>query len=311
MPATAVVAFMAATAGSVVAQDGRLSLAERVARLEQQGQSQPASGGANMELLNRFQELQSELQSLRGLVEQQSFEIEELKKRQRDQYVDLDSRIERLRGGVAATGSGDTLDLSAPSTSTGGTPPPPIPAAPSDPNQLQMQDADAVDPYTGEPISRAAAGGAMNTDPASMSGNPAASAGAAANGSGDPLSDYQAAFDALKQGRYDDSTSLFNGFMRQYPDHELADNAMYWLGESYYVTQNYDTALQTFRGLVQRYPEGEKTADAELKIGYCLYELGNRSEAQAALTGVVQRYPDSTVARLAESRLRALALEQR
>ena len=130
-------------------------------------------------------------------------------------------------------------------------------------------------------------------------------------GSGDALTDYQAAFDALKQGRYDQSIALFNGFMRDYPNHELADNAMYWLGESYYVTQNYDTALQTFTGLVQRYPEGEKTADAELKIGYCLYELGNYAEAQTALNGVVSRYPDSTVARLAESRLRALALEQR
>jgi len=311
LPATAVVAFMAATVGSVVAQDGRLSLAERVARLEQQGQSQPASGGANMELLNRFQELQSELQSLRSLVEQQSFDIEELKKRQRDQYVDLDSRIERMRGGGAGTGSSDSLDLSAPSLPTGATPPPLIPAAPGDPNQLQMQDAEAVDPYTGEPISRPAAESAPGPAPSYESGTPAAPTGSTTGGSGDPLTDYQAAFDALKQGRYDDSTSRFNGFMRQYPDHELADNAMYWLGESYYVTQNYDTALQTFRDLVQRYPEGEKTADAELKIGYCLYELGNHAEARTALTGVVQRYPDSTVARLAESRLRALALEQR
>lgn len=305
LPATAVVAFMAATVGSAVAQDGRLSLAERVARLEQQGQSQPATGGANLELLNRFQELQSELQSLRGLVEQQSFEIEELKKRQRDQYVDLDSRIERMRGGAEGAGSSDTLDLSAPAVPAG-TPPPPVPAAPSDPNQLQMQDAEAVDPYTGEPINRAPAAGDLGG-----AATPPVSQAPVVSGSGDALTDYQAAFDALKQGRYDQSTALFNGFMSQYPDHELADNAMYWLGESYYVTQNYDTALQTFRGLIQRYPEGEKTADAELKIGYCLYELGNHAEAQTALAGVVQRYPDSTVARLAESRLRALALEQR
>ena len=87
--------------------------------------------------------------------------------------------------------------------------------------------------------------------------------------------------------------------------------AMYWLGESYYVTQNYETALETFSGLIRRYPEGEKTADAELKIGYCLYELGRYGEAETALSGVIQRYPDSTVARLAESRLRALALERR
>jgi TolA-binding protein len=89
-------ALVAATSfsGSVDAQSGRLSLAERVARLEAQNQGQGA-GQSTVDLLNRIDDLQSEVQSLRGLVEQQAFEIEELKKRGRDQYVDLDSRIAR------------------------------------------------------------------------------------------------------------------------------------------------------------------------------------------------------------------------
>jgi tol-pal system protein YbgF len=300
LPALVVTAFLAVAAVPGSAQDGRLSLAERVARLEQRSQGAPAQSGGNLELLNRLQELQTELQALRNLTEQQSFEIEELKKRQRDQYVDLDSRIERLRGGDAAGSTdGDTLDLSSGTGTTAA--PPPVPTTPPDPNQLVVQDAEAVDPYTGEPVSQGAsdAGAAVTQAPSS------------APASGDPLADYQTAFDALRQGRYDESTSLFNDFLRTYPDHELADNAMYWLGESHYVTQKYETALETFRGLVQRYSEGEKTADAELKIGYCLYELGQYEMARTALDGVIQRYPDSTVARLAESRLRALELEQR
>jgi tol-pal system protein YbgF len=306
LTATAVVAFMATTAVSAFAQEGRLSLAERVARLEQQGQSQPAGGGASLELLNRLQDLQSELQTLRGMIEQQTFEIEELKKRQRDQYVDLDSRIERLSGGTPAgsLGADDTLDLSAPSGAAT-TPPPAIPATPPDPNQLQMEDAAPVDPYTGEPIRQ---------DTTVSSPPPATGLGAAPAGgiaAGDPESAYQTAFDALKQGQYERSGQLFNEFVRTYPSHELTDNALYWLGESYYVTQNYDTALQTFRDLITRFPAGEKTPDAELKIGYCLYELGQVEEARAALNGVVSRYPDSTVARLADSRLRALAIQQR
>lgn len=309
LTATAVVAFMATTAVSAFAQEGRLSLAERVARLEQQGQSQPATGGASLELLNRLQELQSELQSLRGMLEQQSFEIEELKKRQRDQYIDLDSRIERLSGGTpaGAPGADDTLDLSAPSGSAT-TPPPAIPAAPADPNQLQMEDAAPVDPYTGEPIRQDTGDPSLATSPSPSMTDSSMAGGIAA---GDPESAYQAAFDALKQGQYERSGQLFNDFVRTYPSHELTDNAMYWLGESYYVTQNYDTALRTFRELIQRFPAGEKTPDAELKIGYCLYELGQVEEARVALNGVVSRYPDSTVARLADSRLRALAIQQR
>jgi tol-pal system protein YbgF len=296
--AIALAAYMAASAGSVLAQEGRLSLAERVTRLEQQEQSQPAPGSANMELLNRIQELQTELQSLRNLAEQQAFQIEDLKKRQRDQYVDLDSRIQSLQGG-GTPASGGALDLDSPAPTSA---PPPVPAQPADPNQLMMEEAEAVDPYTGEPIPRgtAAAPPATSLDP-----------GLSAAPAGDPLADYQTAFDALKQGRYDESTALFNAFLRQYPTHELADNALYWLGESRYVTQNYDQALATFSDLAARYPDGEKTADAELKIGYCLYELARYEEAETALLGVTQRYPDSTVARLAQSRLRALALEQR
>lgn len=295
--AIALAAFSAASVAPVLAQEGRLSLAERVTRLEQQEQSQPAPGSANMELLNRIAELQTELQSLRNLAEQQAFEIEDLKKRQRDQYVDLDSRIQSLQGGAPA--SGGALDLDAPGPTTA---PPPVPAQPADPNQLMMEEAEPVDPYTGEPIPRgtAATPPATSLDP-----------GLSAAPSGDPLAEYQTAFDALKQGRYDESTALFNAFLRQHPQHELADNALYWLGESHYVTQNYDQALATFNELVARFPDGEKTADAELKIGYALYELARYEEAETALLGVTQRYPESTVARLAQSRLRALALEQR
>lgn len=281
------VAVLAAIAGSALGQDGRLSLAERMARLEQQmaAQSQPAGAGASLDLLNRIQDMQSELQSLRNLVEQQRFEIEDLKKRQRDQYVDLDSRIQRLSG---EGDGGAVLDpLEAPIAA---------PPRPADPNQLVFEDAVPVDPYTGEPIQTPPAP-VIDSAPVAMAG--------------DPQAEYQIAFDALKQGRYADSTRMFAAFIRNHPEHELADNAQYWLGESHYVTQNYETALETFRSLVERYPDGDKTADAELKIGYCLYELGRYSDAQRALEAVIDRYPESTVARLAQSRLRALALEQR
>src|SRR5690606_37807098 len=83
------------------AQSSRLSLAERVARLEQE-QAQGNSSEQTLELLNRINQLQTEVQSLRGLVEQQGFEIESLKKRARDQYLDLDSRIGRLEGNPLA-----------------------------------------------------------------------------------------------------------------------------------------------------------------------------------------------------------------
>lgn len=303
----AVAAVLAATAVDAAAQSGRLSLAERVARLEQQqANPAPAPASGNIELLNRIQDLQSELQTLRNLVEQQNYELEMLKDRQRTQYIDLDSRLERLRGGDAGD-AGQELDLDAAGDDVAAqrAAPPLIAPPPPSPDQLLMEEAPAIDPYTGQPLAPAVPA----SEPAVPGDSLPLLAGAEVDIDADAL--YQAAFDALREGRYSDSARQFSQFVRSHPEHELADNALYWLGESHYVTQNYETALETFRDLIRRYPDGDKIADAELKIGYCLYELGQPGDARLALESVIERYPESTVSRLAQSRLRALALDQR
>ncbi|MBK8285691.1 MAG: tol-pal system protein YbgF [Ahniella sp.] len=122
---------------------------------------------------------------------------------------------------------------------------------------------------------------------------------------------YEAAFAALREGRYAESARRFSGFLEQFPNGDLADNATYWLGESYYVTQNYRIALDTFRALLSQFPDSAKAPDAMLKVGYCHYELREWTEAERQLNDVMTRYPNTTVARLAQSRLNALRLEGR
>lgn len=267
------------------AQQQRLSLAERVTRLEQQG----LGGGdvsTNVDLLNRINQMQEELASLRNLLEQQTFELESLKKRQRDQYLDIDSRIARIEG----TGP------SAPVRPEGA--PLAVVPEPTDPNQLTWS----------EPVP--ADDGLVSPPPADTIGEPIHSALA-----DDPASAevqrqaYERAFEALKQGRYDASARYFASFLSDYPDAELAPNATYWLGESYYVTQNYRIALDTFQQLLSRYPQSGKAQDALLKVGYCHFELGDTQRAAETLEGVVSRYPGTPVARLAEGRLRAMRLD--
>lgn len=263
-------------AGYASAQN-RLSLADRVNRLEQQVQGGNSTQQTQTELLNRLNELQAEVQNLRGLVEQQTFELEGLKKRSRDQYLDLDSRLQVLsQGGMSAAPSPppsgserDMLLSGEPSV-----PAPPLSVgAPPDSVALPMS----------EPVADAA----------------------------QQRLDYDRAFDALKQGQYAEASRQFAAFIRAYPDAELVDNATYWLGESYYVTQNYKVALETFQQLLSRYPTSGKSADALLKVGYCHHELGDGRKAQETLRSVISRYPDTPVARLAQSRLRALELEAR
>ena len=284
---TAALVAAVCVSGSAYAQN-RLSLAERVEQLERQAQG-AGEASSMSDLLMRTQELQAEVQSLRGLVEQQSFEIESLKKKQRDQYVDLDSRLQRLEGG-----------MTSPSRPVGT----PIPSDGPAPKQLNVDELPGSMSENSAPLSAPVApppgsdvlGGGVST---SLGGGP------------DEQQTYDVAFEALKQGRYAESSQLFSVFLQQYPDGALAANATYWLGESYYVTQNYELALETFQSLLSRFPDSRKAQDTLLKVGYCQYELGDVQRAGATLNEVIQRYPDSPVARLAQGRLRALRLDGR
>jgi tol-pal system protein YbgF len=120
---------------------------------------------------------------------------------------------------------------------------------------------------------------------------------------GDDRANYQAAFDLLRDGKYAEATEGFRQLLVRFPSSSMADNAQYWLGESYYVQRNFNDALKAFRLVVDKYPESRKLPDALLKIGYCDYELQNWKEARSALGQVVQKYPDTTAARLAQQRL--------
>ena len=125
----------------------------------------------------------------------------------------------------------------------------------------------------------------------------------------DPLkeqADYQAAFNLLKEARYDEAAKALTAFMSNYPQGSYSDNAQYWLGESYYVTRKFPQSLTEFQQLIKRYPSSQKYTHALLKIGYIEDELGNRDEAMRVLEDLVKRFPSSAAAGLAKKRLERL-----
>ena len=121
--------------------------------------------------------------------------------------------------------------------------------------------------------------------------------------SGSDRDNYQAAFELLKEQRYEQAALAFQQFLVAYPESELADNAQYWLAESHYVTRDFEQALSSFQKVLAEYPRSRKVPDALLKIGYCNYELGRWDDARASLGQVRADYPETTAARLAGQRL--------
>ena len=117
---------------------------------------------------------------------------------------------------------------------------------------------------------------------------------------------YQAAFELLKERNYELASLSFIRFLAAYPGSSLIDNAQYWLSESYYASNQFDQALSQFTKVVNEYPRSRKIPDALLKIGYCNYELGNWDQARLVLNRIQTEYPQSTVAKLAEQRIKIM-----
>lgn len=254
-----------------LAQDSRLSLADRVTRLEQQAQNQD-QGGVGM--VNQMQALQAQMRQMQGQIEELQHELQELKDSSKAQYTDLDSRIGRLEHGAGGTAAANAGNANA------------APAAAGSANAA---------PAAPAPVAADTKGGKGSDTKA-----PAAADQAGAQAA------YDTAFKALRGGDYVQASRGFRTFIQQYPDSPLTPNAYYWLGESYYVTMNYPVAAEAFQRLLSQYPQSDKAPDAMLKLGYSQLELKQPDQGKATLKSVTTKYPGSKAAGLAQERLRRL-----
>lgn len=143
--------------------------------------------------------------------------------------------------------------------------------------------------------------GAAPPEPAAVAPVPAS---AAAAGEKDA---YTVAFDLLKQRQYDQAIRAFQDLLARWPAGDYADNARYWLGETYYVKRDYPAALTEFQRVIADHPGSQKAAGALLKVGYIHHDLGDLAQARTVLLDVITLYPDSTESRLAQSRLDRIA----
>ena len=125
--------------------------------------------------------------------------------------------------------------------------------------------------------------------------------------SGSDQQNYQAAFELIQARRYPEAGRAFSEFLTAFPTSPLADNAQYWLAETYYVQRQFPAALPEFQKVIDDFPQSAKYPDALLKVGYCQDELKNTDAARTALQQVMRQFPDTTAARLAAQRLERLS----
>lgn len=114
---------------------------------------------------------------------------------------------------------------------------------------------------------------------------------------------YRSALARFTEEDYQGSILGFEEFVANYPEHDLADNAQYWIGECYYAQKNFDQAVVEFGKVDTHFSSGNKAPAALLKKGLALKEAGKGQDAAAVLGQVVSRYPASDEASIAENKL--------
>lgn len=107
----------------------------------------------------------------------------------------------------------------------------------------------------------------------------------------DPTFLYENALELLKQRDYALAEKSLTDFLTAYPNHQLAGNAKYWLGETYFVQDRFDQAARIFAEGYQKYPKGPKAADNLLKLGLSLAAQNNTNDACVALKQIAKDFP--------------------
>jgi len=138
-------------------------------------------------------------------------------------------------------------------------------------------------------------------------GNPAAGGAAAAPAVPDPDTLYKSGLTDYTTGRYDLAIQEFQQYVQAYGDTDLASNAQFYIGDSYYNQKKYDQAVQEYNKCLERYPNGNKLAAAQLKKAYALIALGDTQAGQRELRSLLRRFPHSHEADLARQRLKQLS----
>jgi tol-pal system protein YbgF len=109
---------------------------------------------------------------------------------------------------------------------------------------------------------------------------------------GDQL--YHDAFKMLQDGDYAGAEKAFKTFVQRNPQHVLAGNAQYWLGETYYARRDYQDAMVAFAEGYKAYKTSPKGPDNLMKLGITLVALGKKSDACSVFARFSQDYPRAT-----------------
>lgn len=250
-----------------------------------QTQSSSSSDALSL-LLEQNQQLRAELQALRGIVEEQGFELRKLQRDTLNRYTSNDERLTALEGGASASSNLPTQAPLSPSISNSQRD---LSSSVSSTDNA-VTTRESVDDFIGERSSL----NNLQTSNRRGSLQPAV------------LSEqqlYQMAYDSVINSDFERSIAEFDQYMSVYPSGRFVTNAHYWKGQAYLYLERYSEAKESYEIILNRYEDSAKLADAMYGLGLAYQGLGNVTQARQLLNEIKRRFPNTGVANLADTKL--------
>ena len=116
---------------------------------------------------------------------------------------------------------------------------------------------------------------------------------------------YELAKQRLDHNQPAKARELFGEFLQKFPKDELAANAQYWIGETYYAEKRWNDAIVEFQRVIKEYKQSDKVPDALVKIGSSFQAQGDCANALLFFDEVQQSHKSSQAAKTARDKAAA------
>lgn len=118
--------------------------------------------------------------------------------------------------------------------------------------------------------------------------------------------EFTLALELLRAEDYERAVQQFRTFQRTYPASDMADDALYWIGEIYFIQRDYNRSILALNDVVLQYAQGDRRPDALVRQAEAFLEIGDPNSTRLILRRVIEDHPDSAVIPKARSLLQSL-----
>lgn len=117
---------------------------------------------------------------------------------------------------------------------------------------------------------------------------------------------YEKSLRSFREGKYEESIDGFKSFVKTYPKSDRADNAYFWIGDSYMGLKQYEQAILAFQDVVKKYPKGNKVPTALLRQAQAFLEIKDKTSAEVLFKKVIKNHPGTSEATIAQKKLETM-----